>query len=225
MTKSFEGLPRELIAMRAAREIKDGCYVNLGIGIPTLISDWTMDRDIVLQSEIGMTKTGPLAYGKDIDPDLINASSQPVTELPGSAYFDIFESFSMIRGGYMDVVAMGALQANARGDYAGWSNPMRGLDLVGNVGGSMDLCAGAKKLFICMEHTTQNGQYKLVNELSYPATALGKVNMIFTDLAVMEIVPEGILVKEIFPGLTPEDLQSVSEPKLLFSKELKAMEL
>lgn len=225
MSKKYEGLPREIIAMRASREIEDGSYVNLGIGIPTLISDWVADRDIVLQSEIGMTKTGPLAYGDDIDPDLINASSQPVTELPGSAYFDIFESFNMIRGGYMDVVVMGALQVNARGDYAGWSNPSRGLDLVGNVGGSMDLCAGARKLFICMEHTTHNGEFKLVEELTYPATTKGKVNMIFTDLAVMEVVREGLLLKEIFPGITPEELQSVTEPRMIISPELKFIEL
>jgi 3-oxoacid CoA-transferase B subunit len=225
MTKPFEGLPREMIALRASRDIKEGSYVNLGIGIPTLISDWVLEKDIVLQSEIGMTKTGPIAYEEDIDPDLINASAQPVTELPGCAYFDIFESFNMIRGGYMDVVVMGAFQVNARGDYAGWYNPIRGLDLVGNVGGSMDLCAGAKKLFICMEHTSKNGDFKIVKELSYPATATRKVNMIFTDLAVMEIISEGILVKEIYPGLKPEDIQLVSEPKLIFSDGIKPIEL
>jgi 3-oxoacid CoA-transferase B subunit len=225
MPKKYEGLPREIIAMRASREIQDGSYVNLGIGIPTLVSDWVMDRDIVLQSEIGMTKTGPLAYGDDVDPDLINASSQPVTELSGCAYFDIFESFNMIRGGYMDFVVMGALQVNACGDYAGWSNPSRGLDLVGNVGGSMDLCAGAKKLFICMEHTTVKGEFKLVNELSYPATALGKVNMIFTDLAVIEVVAEGLLLREIYPGMTPEELQTLTEPELVVASDLKFIEL
>jgi len=220
----FEGLPREMIALRASKEIKDGDYVNLGIGIPTLISNWIEGRDIILQSEIGMTKTGPLASGDDIDQDLINASCQPVTQLPGTAYFDIFESFSMIRGGYMDVIVMGALQVNARGDYAGWSNPARGLN-VGNIGGSMDLCAGAKKLLITMEHTTTDGQTKIVNELSYPTTARGKVIMIFTDLAVIEITPEGLLLEEIYPGLTPEDVQSVTEPRLIISPDLKEIEL
>jgi 3-oxoacid CoA-transferase B subunit len=225
MAKQFEGLPREIIAMRAAREIKDGSYVNLGIGIPTLISEWVSGKDVILQSENGMTKIGPIAEGDRVDPDLTNAGSQPVTELAGSAYFDIVESFNMIRGGYMDVTVLGALQVNVRGDFAGWSNPARGLDLVGNVGGSMDLCAGAKKLFICMEHTTINGELKIVEELSYPPTALEKVNLIFTDLAVLEVVPDGLLLKEIFPGLSPDDLQSVTGPELIVSPELTFIEL
>jgi len=221
----FEGLPREMIAMRASQEIKDGDYVNLGIGIPTLVSNWIEGKDVMLQSEIGMIKTGPLAFGDDVDQDLINASCQPVTQLPGTSYFDIFQSFSMIRGGYMDVIMMGALQVNGRGDYAGWSNPARGLDMVGNIGGSMDLCAGARKLFITMEHVTRDGQAKIVNELSYPATTKGKVKMVFTDLAVLEVTPQGLVLKEVYPGLTVEDIQSVTEPRLIISPDLKEIEL
>ena len=217
------GLSRELIALRVASELEDGAYVNLGIGIPTLVSDWIEGQDIMLQSEIGMLKTGPLATGNAVDQDLINASCQPVTELPGSCYFDITESFGMIRGGHIDVAVMGALQINERGDYAGWSNPARGL-FVGNIGGSMDLCAGAKKLFIAMEHTTRDGEYKIVKKLSYPATALGKVSMLFTDLAVIEITPKGMVLKEVFAGVTPEDIQSVTEPKLIISPDLKEIE-
>jgi len=220
----LKGLSRELIALRVAGELEDGTYVNLGIGIPTLVSDWIEGRDIILQSEIGMLKTGPLASGDDINQDLINASCQAVTELPGSCYFDIAESFGMIRGGHIDVAVMGALQVNARGDYAGWSNPARGL-FVGNIGGSMDLCAGARKLFIAMEHITRDGEYKIVKELSYPATALGKVNMLFTDLAVIEITPEGMVLKEVAPGLTEKDVQSVTEPKLIISPDLKEIAL
>lgn len=220
----FEGLSREMIALRVSQEIKDGDYVNLGIGIPTLISNWIEGKDVILQSEIGMTKTGPLVFGDEVDQDLINASCQPVVELPGTAYFDIVESFGMIRGCYMDVVVMGALQVNTRGDYAGWANPARGLD-VGNIGGSMDLCAGANKLIIAMEHTTKDGQPKIVNELSYPATAEGKVNIIFTNLAVIEVTPQGLLLKEIYPGLSPEDIQSVTEPELILSPDLKEIEL
>lgn len=220
----IKGLSRELIALRVANDLNDGEYVNLGIGIPTLISDWIEGRDITLQSEIGMLKTGPLAAGEDIDQDLINASCQPVTALPGSSYFDIAESFGMIRGGHIDVAVMGALQINDRGDYAGWSNPARGL-FVGNIGGSMDLCAGARKLFIAMEHTTRDGEYKIVKELSYPATALGMVSMLFTDLAVIEITSDGMVLKEIFPGLTPENVQSVTEPKLIIPPDIKEMEL
>ena len=220
----FKGLSRELIALRVANELEDGNYVNLGIGIPTLVSDWIEGRDIVLQSEVGMLKTGPLATGDDVDQDLINASCQAVTEMPGTSYFDIAESFGMIRGGHIDVAVMGALQINDRGDYAGWSNPARGL-FVGNIGGSMDLCAGARKLYIAMEHTTRDGDYKVDKELSYPATALGKVSMLFTDLAVIEITPKGMVLKEIFAGLTPEDVQSVTEPKLIISPDLAEIQL
>jgi 3-oxoacid CoA-transferase B subunit len=125
----------------------------------------------------------------------------------------------------MDVIAMGALQVNERGDYAGWSNPSRGLDLVGNIGGSMDLCAGANKLILCMEHTTPKGELKIVKELTYPPTTKGKVNMIFTDLAVLEVTKEGLLLKEVFPGLTPDDIQSVTEPKLIIAEDLTEIQL
>ena len=225
MPKQFEGLPREMIAMRAAKELKDGDYVNLGIGIPTLISNWIEGTDIILQSEIGMLKTGALAFDEDIDQDLINASCQPVTQVPGTAYFDIFQSFSMIRGGYMDVVVLGALQVSANGDLAGWSNPARGLGRVGNIGGSMDLCAGASKLIATIEHTTQDGQPKIVKELTFPATAKGAVNIIFTDLAVIEVTAKGLLLREIYPGLTPEDIQSVTEAKLIIAPDLKEIDL
>ena len=221
----LHGLSRELIALRVAKELEDGTYVNLGIGIPTLVSNWIEGRDIILQSEIGMLNTGPLAAPEEIDQDLINASCQPVVELPGTAYFDIVESFSMIRGGYMDVIVVGALQVNARGDYAGWANPTRGLYGVGNIGGSMDLAAGAKKLLVAMKHTTKDGQPKIVKRLTYPPTTEGKVNMIFTNLAVIQVIPQGLLLEEIYPGLTPEDVQSVTEPKLIISADLKEIEL
>ncbi len=221
--KKLEGVPREMMALRVSREIPEGSYVNLGIGIPTLVSNWIEGRDIILQSEIGMLKTGPIAYDNDVDQDCINASSQPICTMPGSAFFDIVESFTMIRGGRMDAVVMGALQVNAKGDYAGWANPARGLT-VGNIGGSMDLCAGANKLFITMEHVTNTGEYKILNNLTYPATVKNGVDMIFTDLAVIEVVPEGLLLKEVAPGLTAQDVQSVTEPKLIISPDLKEME-
>jgi len=214
-----------MIAMCAARELNDGDYVNLGIGIPTLISDWIAGRDISLQSEIGMLKTGPLAFGDDVDQDLINASSQAVTEVAGSSYFDIVESFSMIRGGFIDAVVLGALQVAGNGDLAGWANPERGMGSVGNIGGSMDLCVNAKKLIVCMEHTTKKGEPKIVEKLTYPATANGVVNKVFTDLAVIEITPEGPVLKEMFPGLTAEDIQSVTGARLIIAKDLKEIEL
>src|SRR4030042_1269966 len=143
--KQFKGLSRELMALRVASELEDGTYVNLGIGIPTLVSDWIEGRDIILQSEIGMLNTGPLATQEEVEQDLINASCQPVTELPGTCYFSNCESFAMIRGGYMDVAVLGALHVSETGDLAGWHNPARGLpEGIGNIGGSMDLAVGAK---------------------------------------------------------------------------------
>jgi 3-oxoacid CoA-transferase B subunit len=223
--KKYEGLPRDIIALRVSKEIEDNSYVNLGIGIPTLVSNWLEGRDVILQSEIGMLKTGSIAEGDDIDHDLINASCQPVLEVPGTVYFDICESFAMIRGGHISVTVMGAFQVNETGDFASWMNPSRGLDGVGNIGGSMDLAAGAKKLFIAMEHTTNKGIPKIVRELSYPATARQKVGKIFTDLAVIEVTQKGLVLKEVYPGLSVEDIQSVTEPKLLVAPDLKEIEL
>jgi 3-oxoacid CoA-transferase B subunit len=223
--RRFEGLPREIIALRVSKEIENGQYVNLGIGIPTSVGNWIEGRDIILQSEIGMIKNGPIASEKEADQDLINASCQAVCELPGMSYCDICESFAMIRGGHIDITVMGAFQVNAQGDFASWSNPTRGLGAVGNIGGAMDLAAGAKKLFIAMEHTTVKDEPKIVNRLTYPATARGKVNMIFTDLAVMEVTAKGLLLKELYPGLTPQDLQRVTEPELMIAPDLKEIEI
>jgi len=223
--RRYEGLSRELIALRVSREIQDHSYVNLGIGIPTLTSNWLEGRDVILQSEIGMLKTGSLAEGDDIDQDLVNASCQPVLEQKGTVYFDICDAFVMIRGGHLDVTVMGAFQVNESGDFASWLNPARGLKGVGNIGGSMDLAVGAKKLFIAMEHTTGDGEPKIVRRLTYPATAKKKVDMIFTDLAVMEVTPQGLLLRETYPGLSAQDIQSVTEPKLIIAPDLKEIEL
>ena len=155
------GLSRELMALRIASELEDGTCVNLGIGIPTLVSNWIEGRDIILQSEIGMLNTGPLAGPDEVDQDLINASCQPVTELPGCCYFSDCESFAMIRGGYMDVAVLGAMQVSEKGDLAGWNNPSRGFpEGIGNIGGSMDLAVGAKKVIVAMIHTTTGGDFK-----------------------------------------------------------------
>jgi 3-oxoacid CoA-transferase B subunit len=224
--EKFTGLSRELMALRVANELEDGTYVNLGIGIPTLVSNWIEGRDIVLQSEIGMLNTGPLAGPEEVDQDRINASCQPVTELPGACYFSDCESMAMIRGGYMDVAVMGGLQVSEKGDFAGWNNPERGLpDHIGNIGGSMDLAVGAKKVIIVMMHTTPEGELKIVRKCTYPLTAVGVVKLIVTDLAVIEVTQKGLVLKEIAPGLTAEDVQSVTEPKLIISPELKEMQL
>lgn len=224
--KKFEGLSRELIALRIANELEDGTYVNLGIGIPTLVSNWIEGRDIVLQAEIGMLNTGPLAGPGQVDQDLINASCQPVTELPGSCYFSDCESFAMIRGGYMDVAVLGALQVSEKGDLAGWNNPERGFpEHIGNIGGSMDLAVGARKVIVAMEHTTRNGEYKIVKKCTYPVTAVNVVRLIVTDLAVIDATEEGLVLREVAPGLTPEDIQSVTEPKLIISPDLREIQL
>jgi len=221
MVRKFEGLPRELIALRVARELEDGTYVNLGIGIPTLVSNWIEGRDIILQAEIGMLNTGPLAEGDNIDQDLINAGCQPVTELPGACYFSDFESMSMIRGGFIDVAVLGSLQVSEKGDMAGWFNPKRGFTGgVGNIGGSMDLAVGAKKVIIAMTHLTDKGDPKIVKECTYPLTAKGVVKLIMTDLAVIEVTPQGLLLKEVAPGVSAEDVQSVTYAKLIISPNL-----
>jgi len=225
-SEKLAGLSRELMALRVANELEDGTYVNLGIGIPTLVSNWIAGRDIVLQSEIGMLNTGPLAGPEEVDQDRINASCQAVTELPGACYFSDCESMAMIRGGYMDAAVMGALQVSERGDFAGWNNPERGLpDHIGNIGGSMDLAVGAKKVIIAMMHTTPEGELKIVRKCTYPLTAVGVVKLIVTDLAVIEVAPKGLVLKEVAPGLTAEDVQSVTGPKLIISPDLKEMQL
>jgi 3-oxoacid CoA-transferase B subunit len=225
-TQKFEGLSRELMALRIANELEDGTYVNLGIGIPTLVSNWIEGRDIVLQAEIGMLNTGPLAREGEVDQDLINASCQPVTELPGCCYFSDCESFAMIRGGYMDVAVLGALQVSEKGDLAGWNNPSRGFpEHIGNIGGSMDLAVGARKVIAAMTHTTTSGAPKIVKECTYPITAARVVTLIVTDLAVIEVTDKGLLLKEVAPGLTAENVQSVTEPKLIISPDLKEIQL
>ena len=223
--KTLTGLSRELIALRIAKELEDGTYVNLGIGIPTLVSDWIEGRDIVLQAELGMLNTGPLAQQGQVEQDLINASAQPVTEMPGCCYFSENESFAMIRGGYMDAAVLGALQVSEKGDLAGWNNPGRGLpDDIGNIGGSMDLAVGAKRVIVAMIHTTNDGQYKLVKECSYPLTAQAVVDTIVTDLAFISVTPEGLVLREVAPGITAEDVQAVTEPKLILDPNLKEMD-
>lgn len=220
MPKRFEGIARELIALRIANEIPDGSYCNLGIGIPTLISNWIEGRDIVLEAEVGMLNTGAIAFDEQIDQDCINASCQPVTELPGTCYFSSSESFAMIRGGRMDYAVLGALQVAENGDYAGWNVPAANRGKLGNIGGSMDLSVGAKNLFIAMEHVTNDGEFKILKRCSYPITAKGVVKKIFTNIAVIDVTPEGLVLREVAPGLTAENIQSVTEPKLIISPDL-----
>jgi 3-oxoacid CoA-transferase subunit B len=225
-SKNLKGLSRELMALRIANELEDGTYVNLGIGIPTLVSDWIEGRDIVLQAELGMLNVGPLASQDNVEQDMINASCQPVTQLPGACFFSENESFAMIRGGYMDVAVLGALQVSEKGDLAGWQNPGRGLpEDIGNIGGSMDLAVGARKVIVAMMHVTNDGDYKIRKECTYPLTARGVVDLIVTDLAVIDVTPEGLVLREVAPRVTADDIQSITEPKLIISPDLKEIQL
>ena len=170
--------------------------------MPTLVSNWIEGRDIVLQAECGMLNTGPIAYEGEIDQDCINASCQPVKELPGSSYFSSSESFAMIRGGHMDYAVLGALQVAENGDYAGWNVPSANRGKLGNIGGSMDLSVGTRNLFVAMEHVTTTGELKILKRCTYPITAQRVVKKIFTDLAVIDITPKGSVLLEVAPGLT-----------------------
>ena len=218
-------LEREMIALRIANMLEDGSYVNLGIGIPTLVSNWIEGRDIIIQSEIGMLKCGPLAEEGEQDQDLINASCQFVRDMPGTSYFNVETSFAMIRGGRMDVAVLGALQVSAKGDLAGWTNPARGLGQTGNIGGSMDLAVGARKLIVAMEHVTPADEPKILTDCTYPLTAKACVNVIVTNYAVIEVTPKGLLLKEAIPGVSAEDVQKMTAAPLTVAGDFHEMEL
>ncbi len=217
------GLTRELITMRAAREFRDGDYVNLGIGLPTLASSFvTDDVNITLHCENGMIGYGRIAYEDEIDPEQVNAGSQPVMLKPGASFCDSAASFAMIRGGHVNIAVLGAFQVSEKGDLANW---LRLDKRVGSVGGSMDLVYGSKKVIVVMEHTTRDGQPRIVRKCTYPLTGRHCVNLIITSLAVIEVTPKGLLLKEIAQGFTPEEVQKVTEPKLLIAPDLDEIEL
>lgn len=216
-------LDREVMAMRVAREFQDGYVVNLGIGIPTLASSFVPEgRQVVFHSESGVLGYGPLVDDAEGDIDLINAGGQFVSRLPGMSFFSSVDAFAMIRGGHVDLTVLGALQVSEKGDLANWFLPERG---IGNVGGAMDLAAGARRMIVVMEHATREGEPKIVKQCSYPVTGLGCVDLIVTDLAVIEVTPQGLVLKEIAPGFTPDEVQALTEPRLTVSKDLKVMEL
>jgi 3-oxoacid CoA-transferase subunit B len=217
------GLSRELIAVRVAKELKDGDYVNLGIGLPTMVSSFVPDGlDVILHSENGVMGYGRIANEDEIDPDLVNAGSQPITLKPGTTFFDSAEAFAMIRGGHVDVVVLGAFQVSERGDLANW---MTGERKTGSIGGSMDLVRAAGKVIIAMEHTGRSGEMRIVKQCTYPLTGRQVVNLIVTNLAVIEVTPEGLLLKEVAPSVTPEQVQSVTEPRLIITGNTKEMVL
>lgn len=217
------GLTRELICMRVAREFHDGDIINLGIGLPTQVSNFIPENmDVVLHCENGMLGYGRIARDEEIDPELVNAGSQPVTLKPGASFFDSATGFAMIRGGHVNVTVLGAFEVSEKGDLANWMRLEKG---IGSVGGSMDLICGSKKVIVAMEHMTRDGRPRIVKKCSQPLTGVACVDFIVTDLAVIEVTQEGLLLKEVAPGLTAEDVQKVTEPRLNISPGLKEMEL
>jgi 3-oxoacid CoA-transferase subunit B len=219
----MNGLTRELMALRIARELKDGMYINLGIGLPTIVSQWLPDDiDVIFQSENGILGYGPIADEHEQDLDLVNAGAQPVTLLPGASFFDSADSFAMIRSGLIDVTVLGAYQVSEKGDLANWTTSLEG---IGSIGGAMDLACGAKQIWVAMEHTTSSGSPRIVRECTYPLTAKRSVKLIFTNLALIEVASEGLLLRELAPGVSLDEVLSATEPELVVSTELKEMNL
>ena len=209
--------------MRVAKELQDGDVVNLGIGIPSLCSQFVPEgRDVLYHSESGVLNFGPMADEGDEDVDLTNASGHFLAWHPGMSFFHSADAFAMIRGGHIDVTVLGALQVSAKGDLANWMLPERG---VGNVGGAMDLAAGAKRVIVAMEHTDRAGNSKVVQECTYPLTGKACVHLIVTDIAVMEVTPSGLLLREVAPGWSPQEVQAQTHAALIISPALTEIAL
>lgn len=213
------GLTRHQIAARIARDLWDGAYVNLGIGLPTLVGGYVPDNiDVVFQSENGILGIGPFAKEDEVDPNLVNASRQAITLLPGGAIFDHATSFAMIRGGHVDVAILGAYQVSAQGDLANWRLPHEKL---GNIGGAMDLAVGAAQVWVAMTHRDKSGASKVVTRCTYPLTGIRCVTRIYTDLAVIDVTSDGLVLKEFAPGLTVDDVKAATEAPLIVAPDVK----
>lgn len=226
MTDKFKDkfrLDRQTMALRAAKEFQDGDYINLGIGIPVLCSNYVpAGREVVFHSENGVLGFGEVHTAGEGDPDFVNAGGQPVRIIPGTSFFAHDESFSIVRGRHLDISVMGGLQVSEKGDLANWLVPER---QIGTIGGAMDLAIGAKRLIIVMNHTTKEGAPRIVKKCTYELTGLQCVSLVVTDIAVIEVTPKGLVLKEMAPGWTPEEVQELTEPKLIVAPDCHEIEL